>query len=42
MPSLVIICLARMFCYIRLQATTTKISFRMTFQSYWKMYHWQS
>jgi hypothetical protein len=33
---------AYMFCYIGLQATTTKISSYMVCQCYWKMYHWQS
>jgi hypothetical protein len=33
---------ARMFCHIGLQAPTTEISSHMMWQSYRKMYHWQS
>jgi hypothetical protein len=33
---------ACMFCYIRLQATTTEITSYMIRQSYSKMYHWQT
>jgi hypothetical protein len=31
-----------MFRHTGLQATTTEISSHMIWQSYWKMYHWQS
>jgi hypothetical protein len=32
----------RMFDHIGLEATTTEIPSYMIWQSYWKMYHWQS